>query len=492
MTINPATKVGMVTVLALILFGMIITQIGNTGSEVGTEYYVVFRNVGGLQVRSPVYLAGVKIGYVKDMELIEANQVKVSILITHPEVSLYRSRHLDEPPDTYYLYTITGNLLGDKWIEIRPGKVPPDTPPLAAGGEVRGEPPVTLDDLAREGNQVMKEFRKSVDALNQLVADEKFQSDIKTTMENFNEISKNLKGASKDARRLVADLNRRVQRIGNAMENVVAHVQDTVVTFQGDAKTIGADLRGFSSELHGVVHDNKGHIKTIVMNLRQTSISLKKTMRALEELAENKHLKDDVLATVNNLRRASKEVQGIAADIRSLTSDPEVQSDLRETVANAKEASQGAKRVVKKVEGIVDGVTGGKLASVYIEQEWNTRNGDTFTNLNGYLLPDAPYGAKIGVDALGRDNLVNLQAMKSWGNFRLRAGVVRSQFGIGADAFLFNKRLLLNLDTYDTQDVKVDLTGKLFLPGDFYIHGGYRDISDPRHGYPIIGAGKRF
>ncbi|MBI3929736.1 MAG: hypothetical protein HY319_29620 [Armatimonadetes bacterium] len=199
-----------------------------------------------------------------------------------------------------------------------------------------------------------------------------------------------------------------------------------------------------------------------------------------------------MLAAVDNLRKTSEEVQGIASDIRSITSDPEVQSDLRETITNAREATEAAKRVAQRVEGIVEGVGGGRLGELYLEQEWNTDNGDTFTNINALLLPEAAFGAKIGVDALGQDNLVNLQAMKNWEHFRVRAGVVRSQFGIGADAMLFDRRFLLNLDAYDTRDPKLDVLGRVMFPGDFYLLGGYRDVTDTDDRMPVIGAGKRF
>lgn len=493
MEMSSAAKVGMVAVIALILFGLVVTQLGGISEERGQEYIVSFQNVGGLQNKAPVLLAGVKVGLVKKMELSsEDSRVKVTMLITRPGVVLYRNRHSDDPKDNFYVYTVAGNLLGDKWVDIRTGRIPPDTPALKPNDEaIVGEPPVSLDDLAREGNAVMAEFRHSVTALNELVADKKFQDDIRETMGNFNEISRNLKGASGDARVLVASLNGRVERLGNAVELVVAHVDDTVASFQSDARAVGADLRGFSSGLRGVVANNQGNIKTIVSTLKDTAVSLNRTVKALDALANNKDLSGDVVAAVNNLKRTTEEVQGIASDIRSVTSDPEVQGDLRDTIQNAKEATDGAKKVMKSVEGITSGVTGGKLANVYLDNEWNTNTGHPATNINAFFLPDGPFGAKVGVDSLGQQNLVNLQGMKNWDNFRVRGGVVRSQFGVGADARLFDKKFELSVDAYNTRKVEVDVYGKVLFPGDFYLLGGYRSVNS-NQGYPIIGAGKRF
>lgn len=486
--------------VAGLLFLLSISQIGRFGSQEGDEYRVLFESVGGLQERSPVYLAGVPIGFVKNLELADNNKVQATVKLTREDVELFRARDPEtDAPGTYYVYTITGNLLGDRWMEIKPGPVEPGTEPLANGQLVVGENPVTLDDLAREGYEVMGELRESVDALNGLVADEKFQSDIKLTVENFREISGNLKGVSADAKIMVAGLNDRVTRLSDSLETVVTHVDQTVLAFQDDARVVGEDLKTFSGTANRVIKENEPHLDTIVMNLRSTSVSLKNAMRAVEALADNEQLNEDVIAAVDNLRRTSEEIQGIASDIRSISSDPEVQQDLRETLTNAKQASESAARVMGRVEKMSDGVSNGKLLGLEAEQQWELDRGQASTNINAYLLPEGPYGAKVGIDSLGQDNLVNLQAMKSWEKFRLRAGVVRSQFGLGADARLFNKKLELNLDAYDTSDPQVDLLAKYIFGKDFYVQGGYRNIfnSDGNNGrpdkaYPVIGAGKRF
>lgn len=486
MDINPAARVGMIAVLAALILGLIYAQIGKTGGDAGKQYVVRFEEVAGLQNRAPVQLAGVKVGYVANLELTDQNDVLVHILVTRPDVVLFPSK------ETGYVYTVTGNLMGDKWLEIQPGPVPVNAKPLAENQEVQGVTPVTLDDLAREGSEVMGEFRKSVEALNSLVADPRFQNDIKITMSNFKDISGNLKGASKDARVLVASLNGRVERLGNAVETVVAHVDETVLGFKGDAQVVGANLRGFSSDLRSVVSTNRGNIDTIVLNLRETSITLKKTMSSLEGLASNEDLKADVLATVSNLRNMSEQVAGIASDIRSITADPKVQEDLRDTIKNAKEASAGAKELVGRFKGLTEGTTG-RLGQIDVEQEFWTNDGQSFTNLNAMLFPEGPWSVKVGVDALGRTNLINVQGSKNFSDarYRLRGGVIRSQFGVGADARLFDKRVELSMDAYNTRNPQLDLTGKVLFPGDFYIMGGVRDVTE-RTRIPMVGAGKRF
>lgn len=493
MEMSPAAKVGMIAVVALLLFGLVLTQIGGLARERGSEYIVSFQNVGGLTVKAPVLLAGVKVGTVKSMDLNPDDQrVRVTLQVTREGVNLYRNRRPDDPSGSFYVYTVAGNLLGDKWLDIRTGRIPADTPTLKPQEDViLGEPPVSLDDLAREGNAVMGEFRRSVTALNDLVADRKFQSDIRETMGNFNQISTNMKGASSDARALVATLNARMNRLSDAVQGVMGHVDQTVLAFQSDAAVVGADMRSFSSGLRGAVSRNQGNIDQVVSTLRQTAVSLRNTMTSLEKLSANKDIREDVVAAVHNLKRTSEELQGVASDIRSVTADPEVQSDLRDTMENAKDASENAKGLLNRVKRFGDGVSNGGLANLYLDNEWSTKSGRPAFNANAYLLPNAAFGAKVGVDSIGIDNLVNFQVFKNFGDVRIRAGAVRSELGGGADVNLFAKRLMLSLDAYDTHKFQLDLTGKVFLPADFYLLGGYRNVTQGS-GYPIIGAGKRF
>lgn len=116
MGLSAAARVGMLTVVACILFGLVILQIGKVGPDAGIGYRAVFDDVQGLQVRSSVHLSGVRIGYVSNIQLNPQNRVEVTMMVTREGVELYSS--------DYFVYTIASNILGDKWLDIKPGPVP--------------------------------------------------------------------------------------------------------------------------------------------------------------------------------------------------------------------------------------------------------------------------------------------------------------------------------------------------------------------------------
>lgn len=491
MGLSAAARVGMLTVVACILFGLVILQIGKVGPDAGIGYRAVFDDVQGLQVRSSVHLSGVRIGYVSNIQLNPQNRVEVTMMVTREGVELYSS--------DYFVYTIASNILGDKWLDIKPGPVPEGVKPITSEEIVIGTTPISLDQLAQEGSQVMDELRGSIAALNEIIGDDTFKKDVKMTVTNIRDISTNLKNASGDAQELMGELRQRVGHIASTMEGVVANASATVAQLRTDAAAIGQDIRGTTGTVRTLVEDNAGNLNTIVLNLRQMSSSLRNTAAVVEDLAENPQIQEDVVAIANNIRKVSEEVAGIAQDIRSVTGDPQVQADLKETIHNVREASGSLKRVGNKVEKVAEdfpgSLMGGEkpLLEADLAEEWNMRNGDLSTNANLWLFPyGGPLTFRLGVDSIGNENLLNLQAGKTWDTWRLRGGIVRSKVGLGADAWMFDKRLEASLDVYDPRDIKVDVLGKIILPDDWYIYGGVRDLTDKHHSAPVLGAGKRF
>ncbi|MGM9998086.1 MAG: MlaD family protein [Candidatus Bruticola sp.] len=491
MGLSPAAKVGMITMVAFILLGLVFLQIGRIGPDAGEKYHIIFDDVQGLQVRSSVRLSGVRIGYVSDIELNSQNRVDVTVVVTRDEVKLFSS--------DYFVYTIASNILGDKWLDIKPGSVPEGIEPIGTDEVVVGTTPISLDQLAQEGSQLMEELRGSIAALNEIVGDETFKKDVKVTVNNIRDISSNLKDASGDARQLMGELRVRMANIAGTMENVVDNASAAVAQLRVDAAEIGSNVKHTTAAVNNLVQDNTDNLNTIVMNLRQMSSSLKNTAAALESVADDPQMHSDIMAIAANIRKVSEEVAGIAGDIRTVTGDPQVQEDLRETVHNVREATGSVKRVTQKVEGITSNFPGSlakgerPLLQANASEELDMGSGKLSTNADVWLYPyGGPLTLRFGLDSIGNENLLNLQAGKAWDNWRLRGGIVRSKVGVGADAWFFDKRLETSLDVYDPRDIKIDVLGKVIFPSDWFVYGGVRDVTDKHNSAPVIGAGKRF
>lgn len=109
------TLVGLFVACGIIAFFFMAMQISNLSSFTKTEAYTIsahFENSGGLKVKSPVSVAGVRIGRVINITLDQENYV--SVVEMHIE-SQYKL------PDDTTASIFTAGLLGEQYVSLEPG-----------------------------------------------------------------------------------------------------------------------------------------------------------------------------------------------------------------------------------------------------------------------------------------------------------------------------------------------------------------------------------
>jgi phospholipid/cholesterol/gamma-HCH transport system substrate-binding protein len=111
--------------LAFFVLAMKVSNIGTYSDENGYELKARFENIGGLKVRSPVTLAGVRIGRVSHIGIDHATQEAVVTLNINPEYQL--------SADTF-ANIFTAGLLGEQYIGLEPGG---DSKVLGPGDEIK-------------------------------------------------------------------------------------------------------------------------------------------------------------------------------------------------------------------------------------------------------------------------------------------------------------------------------------------------------------------
>jgi len=157
------TRVGIFVLTALLILVYMGFQIGSFRFDVYkyATYKVFFKDVSGLTRKSEVRIAGVKVGWVEDLKLLEdgKTQAKVGLRVLK-KFSLYDDSHAIVRQD---------GLLGSKFVEVVPGdpllrKIKP--------GDALGRPsvePVNIDevlqqvrDIASNVEDVTKSFKVAI------------------------------------------------------------------------------------------------------------------------------------------------------------------------------------------------------------------------------------------------------------------------------------------------------------------------------------------
>ena len=103
----------LVSIITLLILALKVSGLSNTVGNNGYTITAEFDNIGGLKVRSPVTLAGVRVGQVSGIKLDSAQFKAVVTMQIDPN-----QRQL--PADTS-ASILTQGLLGANYISLRPG-----------------------------------------------------------------------------------------------------------------------------------------------------------------------------------------------------------------------------------------------------------------------------------------------------------------------------------------------------------------------------------
>ncbi len=100
-------------IAALFMLAMKVSNLADFTDDVGYEVIAEFENIGGLKVRSPVTMAGVRVGRVSDISLdSESYNAKVTI-------NVYSN--FDNLPTDTSASIFTAGLLGEQYIGLEAG-----------------------------------------------------------------------------------------------------------------------------------------------------------------------------------------------------------------------------------------------------------------------------------------------------------------------------------------------------------------------------------
>jgi len=117
MKISPAVKVGLLTIISLIILIMSIMWLKGRAISTGTRIDIAFRDVDGLRPGSAVQMMGLRIGQVEEVIPVidsEKSYVKVRFVITEPGIEI---------PKASTISIQQSGIIGEKFLEISPPKL---------------------------------------------------------------------------------------------------------------------------------------------------------------------------------------------------------------------------------------------------------------------------------------------------------------------------------------------------------------------------------
>lgn len=194
MRIKAETSVGLFILVAIIIFLYMTFQIGVLRFDRSRyyDYTVYFYDVSGLNKKSDVQIAGVKVGWVEDIELVNnGQQVRAS-------VKVLKSYTLHQ--DAYGVIRQDG-LLGTKYLEVIPGDQLLAT--IKPGGILMkpSKEPVAVDAILTEFQDIARNLHDITNAIRDVLGGdvgsrrlERAIDGFTQATENFSEVARSLDG----------------------------------------------------------------------------------------------------------------------------------------------------------------------------------------------------------------------------------------------------------------------------------------------------------
>jgi phospholipid/cholesterol/gamma-HCH transport system substrate-binding protein len=293
-TTNNLVKLGIFVISGILILIIALFLIGRNQHLIGSHYSLKthFTNVGGLRTGNNVRYAGIEVGTVKTIEIINDTTVEVTMLIGRKMKTVIRKNALASLG--------ADGLMGNKVVNIVPIKGDTD---LAVDGDLlASRRSVEFDDILRT-------LASTGDNINVI------SSDLKQTVAKINN-SKGLWKLLSDSS-LAINLRKASGNLERATVNAVSMTKDV--------QEIIADVKA-----------GNGPVGTI---LRDTAMaaSLRSSVNQLEEIASNaSSLADDLDTIAQNINKAVEEGPGT---VNLVLKDTAVSGNIRRTLANVEKGT---------------------------------------------------------------------------------------------------------------------------------------------------------
>ncbi|MEO6871895.1 MAG: MlaD family protein [Chthoniobacterales bacterium] len=266
-------KVGIFVAVGLAILAALVVQFGRLGEGFKTYYdlTVHFADASGLLKGSDVLMGGAKIGRV-------SGQPRLVTTGRGVDVPLRIYDYARIPVGTSITVGSSG-LLGDRFVQVYPPAGKP-TAYIAKGVHIEGTREKGLDDLTKQGGDLVKDLRgtvakidTAVSRLNEQALSQANMDHLKETFANLSKTTASLSETSKKIDGVVAKADATLGSAKEAADKVQLAVGDARKTIQGAGKVMDEARHG--DGLLPMLLTNEevaNNLKALISNLRRHGV----------------------------------------------------------------------------------------------------------------------------------------------------------------------------------------------------------------------------
>lgn len=429
------TKVGLfaLAVLAIIAYSTIKVGEQTTILSGGYAVIVTLDSAMGLNTKTPVEIAGIQVGVVKEIELIESRRARATLLL---------NRSVKLPAGTKAMVRAKG-FLGDTYVELVPG---------APGGEQIG----SGQELEYGG----------------------VGGDINVLITQFNDIAQDIKAVTSSLRELVGkDASAPVYRSVMNLDKFAEELKTLIVRNEGNVNRITDNLSELTGNLRGMVSRGREDVEESLSRIANITKKVDEGKGTLGKLINDKATIEKVNAAADSLTETLGGFKRLEAELGYHTEYLTGTKDFKHYVhLNLKPRPDEAFRFE------------------FVEDRSPSANRSTRTTT--VTAGGASTTVVADTQTIDRNKFrVSAQIAKKIYDFTLRGGLIESRGGIGLDYDKGPVGLQFSAFDFNTQQGNkphLKVTGNVNLTRSLYLLGGADDMLNPNQKLDwFVGAGVR-
>ena len=464
---STAAKVGGFFLVVLILAGLLIWRIEDLriGRGPAKKVSVEFKDVAGLDAKSTVRLAGVRVGKVARIRLTPDGKAII-------DMDLDKDVELRQGASASIANL---GLLGEKYVELVPGPV--GGPELPEGTLLKGDVPVSFDQITRLARDIEVDVKDITRNLSGSLGGPQGEERLRTIIDNVRIITEDLRVLIASNRGNVDASIANLREFSEGMTQLVARIDKLVASNSGNV------AQGISN-----IKDVSGKLETTADNLNQITGKIKSGEGTVGKLVESeethKNLNDALVAVKEGVQSLDKALGAVGRTRFDL--------GVRSAYLTRFSKSKGSFSLD------VFPPESPRFYRVELTTQPFGRRVDS-TTIDKTTFPDGHVEVKTTEETELKDELAITALLGyKYNDWAIRAGLIEGRGGAGLDYHLLKDRLQLSADIWDFNrpnfSAHAAFTGKYFFSPSVYLQGGWDDVLNrSRQADSVfVGAGLRW
>ena len=321
MHIKTETKVGLFVLVALAILAYMLIHLGVFRLHVKKyqPYEVHFEDVSGLTEKSDVKIAGVKVGWIEKIALVQNMHAQVHLMIK----GRYQLHH-----DAYALIRQEG-LLGAKYIEIMTGS--PERPILSPGALLPrpGEISASMETLMTQFKQIADNVKDVSSSLCCSFAEGQQQEKMQLLVNNLSEASKHIASVSAALDRSINSNEVHINSIVQDITIIAADLKQAVPEIKGNVDRLSNRLDNeilpaFQQSIEKIANVFDRDFGTVSKKLSQTVNTIEQTINeardgigSLKSISTKLDHGDGLLGKLINDDTVYQDIKSVTSSIRT-------------------------------------------------------------------------------------------------------------------------------------------------------------------------------